>query len=119
MPDMHVVQQQIAGYLDTPEARQISIIGDRQFNVEPLARGEYNLNYLLSSLSDAIKLVFRVNIGTQINRNDQIVYEYKALKLLKKSGVTPRPFWNAIAPIIDAFNIPALAARCASRSPPC
>ena len=39
------------------------------------------------------QLVFRVNIGTQIDRADQISYEYKALKLLENSGVTPRPFF--------------------------
>jgi aminoglycoside phosphotransferase (APT) family kinase protein len=63
----------------------------RQFSVSPLAQGEYNLNYLISS--DSLQLVFRVNIGTQINRDDQITYEYNALELLKKSGVTPRPFF--------------------------
>jgi hypothetical protein len=62
---------------------------DRKFTVTPLAQGEYNLNYLIAS--DSIQLVFRVNIGTQIVRDDQIVYEYRALELLKHSGVTPRP----------------------------
>jgi aminoglycoside phosphotransferase (APT) family kinase protein len=56
-----------------------------------LARGEYNLNFLL--VSGSTRLVFRVNIGSQIHRDDQIVYEYKALKLLQGSGVTPRPFF--------------------------
>lgn len=91
MTDMQVIQQQIAAYLNTPEARQIPIIGSRQFRIQPLARGEYNLNYLLSSISDEVRLVFRVNIGTQIERDDQILYEYRALKLLEKSGVTPIP----------------------------
>lgn len=39
------------------------------------------------------RFVFRVNIASQINRDDQIVYEYKALRLLAPSGVTPKPFW--------------------------
>ena len=59
--------------------------------VAPLAQGEYNLNYLI--YSHDLKLVFRVNIGTQIDRADQTTYEYKALKLLKPSGVTPRPYF--------------------------
>jgi hypothetical protein len=91
MADMQMIRQQIEDYLDTPEARQIPIIGFRQFRVQLLARGEYNLNYLLSSISDHTKLVFRVNIGTQIERDDQILYEYRALKLLEESGVTPIP----------------------------
>jgi len=61
----------------------------RKFTVMPLAQGEYNLNYLIAS--DSTRLVFRLNIGTQIDRDDQIVYEYRALDLLKESGVTPRP----------------------------
>jgi aminoglycoside phosphotransferase (APT) family kinase protein len=43
--------------------------------------------------SGSLQLVFRVNIGTQIDRDDQILYEYKALKLLSQSGVTPRPYF--------------------------
>jgi aminoglycoside phosphotransferase (APT) family kinase protein len=63
----------------------------RTFRVEPLARGEYNLNFCLSA-EDA-QLVLRVNIGTQIGRQDQIVYEYLALKLLEDCGFTPRPYF--------------------------
>jgi aminoglycoside phosphotransferase (APT) family kinase protein len=59
--------------------------------VTPLAQGEYNLNYLVKTGSSP--LVFRVNIGTQINRDDQIVYEFRALELLKRSGVTPVPYF--------------------------
>lgn len=59
--------------------------------VSPLAQGEYNLNYLVDG--PGARLVLRVNVGTQIDRDDQIVYEYKALRLLKESGVTPRPYF--------------------------
>lgn len=65
--------------------------GNRDFVVEPLAQGEYNMNYLLAQAEDC--WVLRVNLGTQINREDQIAYEFKALRLLEKSGVTPRPFF--------------------------
>jgi aminoglycoside phosphotransferase (APT) family kinase protein len=61
----------------------------RSFRVVPLAQGEYNLNYLLTG--NDTRLVLRVNIGTQIGREDQIQYEYRALKLLQPSGVTPTP----------------------------
>ena len=63
----------------------------RSFEVSPLAQGEYNLNYLLSA--GDLRLVLRVNIGTQIGREDQIVYEFRALKLLEGSGVTPRAYF--------------------------
>jgi aminoglycoside phosphotransferase (APT) family kinase protein len=61
----------------------------RNFRVEPLAQGEYNLNYLL--IDPPARLVFRVNLGSQIEREDQILYEYRALELLKESGATPVP----------------------------
>jgi aminoglycoside phosphotransferase (APT) family kinase protein len=35
--------------------------------------------------------VLRVNVGTQIGRDDQILYEYRTLMLLEPTGVTPRP----------------------------
>lgn len=69
----------------------VPILAGKSFAVSPLAKGEYNLNYLLQSGTS--QLVFRVNMGTQINRDDQITYEYKALQLLQQSGVTPLPYF--------------------------
>jgi aminoglycoside phosphotransferase (APT) family kinase protein len=61
------------------------------FVVELLAQGEYNMNYLVRQ---GTKIwVLRVNIGTQIGRDDQILYEYRALKLLAPTGLTPRPYY--------------------------
>jgi len=79
----------VAHYLETRNWSDAPLMKDRRFTVAPLAQGEYNLNYLITAGS--LQLVFRVNIGTQINREDQILYEYRALNLLKESGVTPRP----------------------------
>ena len=80
---------QVAEYLNTRDWEDVPAMRGRRFTVTPLAQGEYNLNYLISS--DSIRLVFRMNIGTQINREDQILYECRALNLLKNSGVTPKP----------------------------
>ncbi len=60
------------------------------FDVQPLAQGEYNLNYVIRQ--GRRRWVLRVNIGSQIQRDDQIVYEYNALRLLERTGVTPRPY---------------------------
>lgn len=79
----------VAEYLNTRDWKNVPAMQGRRFTVTPLAQGEYNLNYIISS--DSLRLVLRVNIGTQIKRQDQIVYEYRALDLLKESGVTPRP----------------------------
>jgi len=62
------------------------------FAVEPLAQGEYNMNYIVRQGQSQV-WVLRINVGTQIDRADQIVYEYRALQLLEPSGVTPRPFF--------------------------
>jgi aminoglycoside phosphotransferase (APT) family kinase protein len=64
---------------------------DRPFRVSPLAQGEYNMNYHVAQ-GDR-RWVLRVNIGTQIARDDQIAYEFGALRLLEDSGVTPRPYY--------------------------
>jgi aminoglycoside phosphotransferase (APT) family kinase protein len=88
---MNDMLPKVAAYLNNRDWDDVPVLKGRVFSVSPLAQGEYNLNYLISS--DSLQLVFRVNIGTQINRDDQIIYEYKALELLKKSGVTPRPFF--------------------------
>jgi len=61
------------------------------FAIRPLAQGEYNLNYRIRQ--DGREWVFRVNVDTQIDRDDQIRYEYRALKLLEPTGLTPRPFY--------------------------
>jgi aminoglycoside phosphotransferase (APT) family kinase protein len=82
---------QVTEYLTGRDWNDVPLMRNRKFTVAPLAQGEYNLNYLIASGS--IRLVLRVNVGTQIDREDQIVYEYKALSLLKDSGVTPRPYF--------------------------
>jgi len=79
----------VTEYLTGKDWKDVPAMQGRKFTVTPLAQGEYNLNYLIASGST--RLVFRVNIGTQIDRDDQIVYEYRALDLLKQSGVTPCP----------------------------
>lgn len=76
-------------YVQSRQWRDICGISEEDFKVLPLARGEYNLNYLLRGKEKS--LVFRVNMGTQIDRDDQIIYEFKTLKLLQNSGVTPVP----------------------------
>ena len=79
----------VEDYLNSRDWNDVPAMRGRRFDVSPLAQGEYNLNYLIATGST--RLVFRVNIGTQIDRDDQIVYEYQALDLLKQSGVTPYP----------------------------
>lgn len=62
-----------------------------EFMVEFLAQGEYNLNYLLQTRQQ--KFVLRINTGSQMNLENQIAYEFKALQLLERSKVTPQAFY--------------------------
>ncbi|MHA1280704.1 MAG: phosphotransferase [Candidatus Helarchaeota archaeon] len=63
------------------------------FSLEPLAQGEYNMNFLVKQ--GQTRWVLRVNTGSQINLTgaSQIEYEYKTLELLEPANVTPRPYF--------------------------
>ena len=63
----------------------------RRAELEFLAQGEYNINYLIEDEEE--KYVLRLNLGSQMDLDDQIGYEFSALKALAPSGVTPRPFY--------------------------
>ena len=54
-----------------------------------LAQGEYNINYRFVHPVSGRKLLLRVNCGSQMHLEDQIGYEYRALKMLEGSGRTP------------------------------
>lgn len=55
-----------------------------------LAQGEYNINYSFIHPKTGKKLLLRVNCGSQMHLEDQIGYEFHALKLLEDSGRTPK-----------------------------
>lgn len=59
-----------------------------------LAAGEYNENYLVSGARQ--RFVFRINHGSQLGLDDQIAYEFRVLRALQNSGVTPRPIACAL-----------------------
>ena len=56
-----------------------------------LAQGEYNINFTLDSMQH--KYVFRINTGSQLEINNQIMYEYQSIKQLERSGVTPKVYF--------------------------
>ncbi len=61
------------------------------FEVSFLAQGEYNINFVIEG--NGKKYVFRVNTGSQLQLDNQIRYEYEALKTLEVSGVTPKVYY--------------------------
>lgn len=60
-------------------------------DIELLGAGEYNINFLYNHSKNE-KRVLRLNIKSQMNLENQMAYEYSTLKLLEKSGVTPKVF---------------------------
>lgn len=59
----------------------------------PLGQGEYNLNYTFRHPITGQKLVLRINRGSQMHLEDQIGYEFSALRHLASSGRTPKPLF--------------------------
>ena len=58
-----------------------------------LGQGEYNINYIFNSKSYNKKLVLRIATDSQMDLENQIRYEYEALKLLNKTNRTPKPIY--------------------------
>ena len=58
-----------------------------------LGQGEYNRNYRFRHPETSQELVLRINTGSQMHLDDQIGYEFSALKLLQPSGRTPGPLF--------------------------
>lgn len=81
-------------YIRLPRFRQaLDIPAGAALAPRLLAQGEYNINYAFAHPVTGQKLVLRVNAGSQMHLADQIGYEYNALRLLERSGRTPRALY--------------------------
>lgn len=58
-----------------------------------LAAGEYNCNFVFFHPNLSKKYILRVEFGSQMHLDNQINYEYNALKFLEISGKTPKPYF--------------------------
>ena len=58
-----------------------------------LAQGEYNMNYKFTHPVTGQELLLRINMGSQMHLENQIEYEYNALKQLEASGRIPRVYY--------------------------
>lgn len=61
------------------------------FTVKFLAQGEYNQNFLITD--EESSYVFRLNYGSQLHLENQIRYEYQALKWLERTERTPKVYY--------------------------
>lgn len=80
---------QISKYIESGKLK--GIISKDSYKISFLAQGEYNINFLAETEEE--KYVFRVNTGSQLHLDNQIKYEYDALKALEISKVTPKVFY--------------------------
>jgi aminoglycoside phosphotransferase (APT) family kinase protein len=74
-------------------ALNIPLSQTTEIEVRELAQGEYNKNYVFVHPVTNKKLVLRVNTGSQMHLDNQIEYEYNALRVLLDSGCTPEPYF--------------------------
>lgn len=82
--------KQIYEYLKSNKINDIIPITNN-YTVSFLAQGEYNINFVIESCEK--KYVFRINTGSQLELDNQIKYEYDALKALEVSKVTPKALY--------------------------
>ncbi len=85
-----ILKNKIYIYIKNKNLNQMLSLGEN-YSISFLAQGEYNINYILKGNNR--KYVFRVNTGSQLVLENQIRYEYEALKRLEKSGVTPEVYY--------------------------
>ena len=96
MPDLSIKTYipQAKRYLE--QARPRSVPGfhpGEPFSIQPLAQGEYNMNFLVTQ--GVFSWVLRINTKSQIGLTspEQITYEYQTLMLLAPAGVSPVPYF--------------------------
>lgn len=81
----------LAEYIRSKEYRQaLKLPAEVSEEYRMLAQGEYNMNYSFIHPYTGKTLLLRINCGSQMHLKDQIGYEFRALKLLEKSGRTPK-----------------------------
>lgn len=83
--------QGLSEYIRTKEYRQaLGLPEEVREEYRLLAQGEYNMNYIFTHPLTGKNLLLRVNCGSQMHLNDQIGYEFRALKMLEASARTPK-----------------------------
>lgn len=81
----------LSEYIRTKEYRQaLKLPSEVTEEYQMLAQGEYNMNYIFRHPVTGRNLLLRINCGSQMHLEDQIGYEFRALKLLENSGRTPK-----------------------------
>lgn len=89
-----IYEEPLCSYLKSEEfLRPLGLSKGADLKFFPLGQGEYNVNYSFFHPVSGQKLVLRINKGSQMHLEDQIGYEFMALKYLTPSGRTPKPLF--------------------------
>ena len=85
---------QIVKYMQGESFREaLAIPMGEKVDISLLAQGEYNMNYIFEHPVSKQKLLLRLNTGSQMHLEEQIEYEYFALKQLEASGRVPKALY--------------------------
>ncbi len=71
----------------------LGIATDAALEPHPLGAGEHNENYWFADPASGRKFVLRVNVAPQPFHDDQVAYEYEALKTIEPCGHAPKPLY--------------------------
>lgn len=71
----------------------LSIPSGAALEAVPLGQGEHNANYWFAHPETGAKYVLRINYTSQLGLENQIGYEYGALRMLEPSGRVPRAYY--------------------------
>lgn len=83
--------QKIEKYIKEIGAQKLGFNSVKDVSVKEINRGGYNINYLVNI--DNHKFVFRFNIDTYLDVENQTEYENEILKYLEKFDVAPKVFF--------------------------
>lgn len=97
-------------YLETNAdlRRALGIAPSARLSADELGEGEHNRNFLFCDPETQTRYVLRVNVLPQPFHENQVRYEFDALRALERSGRTPKPLYldeGASAPAHGALVI--------------
>jgi len=86
------LRQVVFEYLNT---KGWVVLDDMEEQISLLGSGESNTNFLITAaeLYGEARYLFRINHSSRLGLADQIEYEFAVLQAVRRSGVTPRPFY--------------------------
>ena len=88
------MEPMIINYINKSHIKEaLEIPKSSNLELKPLGQGEYNINYSFIHPGNNKTMVLRINTASQMHLENQIEYEFNALKLLQKTKRTPKPYY--------------------------